>query len=168
MSIKFFDKLSQNFIELLNDKDDYNVIVEVENEKSFTAHSSTLKCRSPYFRKELENIIPNENNIKKIIKPTISSVIFDIILKQIIFIVKFYDNNEYIYGGIVNVETRFIFDLMITANEFEIEELTKKLENLLIETKTAESCVDFPNHLDPSDKECPATANNDFIEKNAI
>ncbi|RHZ70451.1 hypothetical protein Glove_271g33 [Diversispora epigaea] len=123
----FFDKLSQNFIELLNDKDDYNVIVEVENEKSFTAHSNVLKCRSPYFRKELENIIPNENNIKKITKPTISSVIFDIILK-------------YIYGGIVNfekVETRFIFDLMITANEFEIEELTKKLENLLIETKSS-------------------------------
>ncbi|RHZ70425.1 hypothetical protein Glove_271g14 [Diversispora epigaea] len=127
MSIKFFDKLSQNFIELLYDKDDYNVIVEVENEKSFTAHSNVLKCRSPYFRKELENIIPNENNIKKITKPTISSVIFDIILK-------------YIYGGIVNfenVETRFIFDLMITANEFEIEELTKKLENLLIETKSS-------------------------------
>ncbi|RHZ70501.1 hypothetical protein Glove_271g29 [Diversispora epigaea] len=127
MSIKFFDKLSQNFIELLNDKDDYNVIVEVENEKSFTAHSNVLKWRSPYFRKELENIIPNENNIKKITKPTISGVIFDIILK-------------YIYGGIVNfenVETRFIFDLMITANEFKIEELTKKLENLLIETKSS-------------------------------
>ncbi|RHZ70431.1 hypothetical protein Glove_271g13 [Diversispora epigaea] len=127
MSIKFFDKLSQNFIELLNDKDDYNVIVEVENEKSFTAHSNVLKCRSPYFRKELENIIPNENNIKKITKPTISGVIFDIILK-------------YIYGGIVdlkNVETKFIFDLMIAANEFEIEELTKKLENLLIETKSS-------------------------------
>ncbi|RHZ70453.1 hypothetical protein Glove_271g31 [Diversispora epigaea] len=127
MSIKFFDKLSQNYIELLNDKDDYNVIVEVENEKSFTAHSNVLKCRSPYFRKELENIIPNENNIKKITKPTISSVIFDIILK-------------YIYGGIANfenVETRFIFDLMIAANEFEIEELTKKLENFLIETESS-------------------------------
>ena len=81
MSFKFFDKLSQNFIELLNDKDDYNVIVEVENEKSFTAHSNVLKSRSPYFRKELENIIPNENNIKKITKSNISGVIFDIILK---------------------------------------------------------------------------------------
>ncbi|RHZ70439.1 hypothetical protein Glove_271g40 [Diversispora epigaea] len=116
-----------SFIELLNDKADYNVIVEVENEKSFTAHSNVLKCRSPYFRKELENIIPNENNIKKITKPNISEVIFDIILK-------------YIYSGIIkfeNVETRFIFDLMIAANEFEIEELTKKLEILLIETKSS-------------------------------
>ncbi|RHZ70427.1 hypothetical protein Glove_271g17 [Diversispora epigaea] len=118
-----------SFIELLNNKDDYDVIVEVENQKSFTAHSNILKYRSPYFRKKLENIIPNENNIKKIIitKPNISGVIFDIILK-------------YIYGGIVNFEnfeTRFIFDLMIAANEFEIEGLTKKLENLLIETKSS-------------------------------
>ncbi|RHZ43524.1 hypothetical protein Glove_1033g12 [Diversispora epigaea] len=30
MSLKFFDKLSQNFIELLNDKDDNNVIIEWE------------------------------------------------------------------------------------------------------------------------------------------
>ncbi|RHZ76580.1 hypothetical protein Glove_196g59 [Diversispora epigaea] len=127
MSFKFFEKLSQNFIELLSDKDDYNVIIEVKNEKSFTAHSNVLKCRSPYFCKELKNIIPNENNIKTIIKTNISDEIFDIILK-------------YIYGGIVdleNVETKFIFDLMMTANEFEIEELTKKLENHLIETKSS-------------------------------
>src|SRR6185436_9104129 len=47
---------------------------------------------------------------------------------------------RYIYGGIVdleNVETKFIFDLMVTADEFEIEELTKKLENHLIETKSS-------------------------------
>ncbi|RHZ60522.1 hypothetical protein Glove_352g21 [Diversispora epigaea] len=99
----------------------------VKNEKSFTAHSNVLKCRSPYFCKELKNIIPNENNIKTITKPNISDEIFYIILK-------------YIYGGIVdlgNVETKFIFDLMITANEFEIEELTRKLENYLIETQSS-------------------------------
>ncbi|RHZ60508.1 hypothetical protein Glove_352g56 [Diversispora epigaea] len=127
MSFKFFEKLSQNFIELLNDKDDYNVIIEVKNMKSFTAHSSILKNRSNYFRLELENITPNKNNIKTIDKPNISHEIFDIILK-------------YIYGGIVNlenVETKFIFDLMMAANEFEIEELTKKLENHLIETKSS-------------------------------
>ncbi|RHZ76556.1 hypothetical protein Glove_196g37 [Diversispora epigaea] len=123
MSFKFFDKLSQNFIEL----DDYNVIIEVKNKKSFTAHSNALKCRSPYFCKELKNIIPNENNIKTITMPNISDEIFDIILK-------------YIYSGIVDlkdVETKLIFDLMMTANEFEIEELTKKLENHLIETKSS-------------------------------
>ncbi|RHZ70815.1 hypothetical protein Glove_266g26 [Diversispora epigaea] len=126
MSLKFFDKLSQNLIELLNDKDDYNVIIEVENkEKSFTAHSNVLKFRSSYFRKELENIQPNENNIKIIIKSSISAQIFNVVLR-------------YIYGGIVdleNCETRFIYDLMLAADEFELEELTNKLETLLIETK---------------------------------
>ncbi|RHZ77485.1 hypothetical protein Glove_177g139 [Diversispora epigaea] len=118
--------LSQNLIELLNDGDDYNVIIEVENkEKSFTAHSNILKFRSSYFRRELENIHPNENNIKIIIKPSISALIFNVIL-------------QYIYGGIVdleNCETRFICDLMLAVDEFELEELTNKLETLLIETK---------------------------------
>ncbi|RHZ89667.1 hypothetical protein Glove_13g80 [Diversispora epigaea] len=128
MTFKFFDKLSQNFIELLNDKDDYNVIIEIENkEKSFTAHSNILKYRSPYFRKQLENIQPNENNIKTIIKSSVSAQIVDVILK-------------YIYGGIVNlenVEIRFIFDLMLVANELELKELTNKLETHLIDTKAS-------------------------------
>ncbi|RHZ87642.1 hypothetical protein Glove_33g294 [Diversispora epigaea] len=128
MSLKFFDKLSQNFIELLNDKDDYNIIIEVENkEKSFTAHSNVLKYRSSYFRQELENIQPNEKNIKIITKPSISSKIFEFILK-------------YIYGGMVNlekVETRFIFDLMLIANEFELVELSSKLETILIKDKAS-------------------------------
>ncbi|RHZ89477.1 hypothetical protein Glove_13g75 [Diversispora epigaea] len=128
MTFKFFDKLSQNFIELINDKDDYNVIIEIENkEKSFTAHSNILKYRSPYFRKELENIQPNENNIKTIIKSSVSAQIVNVILK-------------YIYGGIVNlenVEIRFIFDLMLAANEFELKGLTNKLETHLIDTKAS-------------------------------
>ncbi|RHZ87577.1 hypothetical protein Glove_33g205 [Diversispora epigaea] len=128
MSLKFFDKLSQNLVELLNDRYDYNVIINVENsEKSFTAHSNILKYRSSYFRQELENIQPNENNIKIITKPNISSKIFDVILK-------------YIYGGIVNLEkaeTRFIFDLMLMANEFELTELSNELETIFIEDKAS-------------------------------
>ncbi|RHZ72431.1 hypothetical protein Glove_242g24 [Diversispora epigaea] len=128
MALKFFDKLSQNFSELINDKDDYNVIIEVENkEKTFTAHSNVLKCRSPYFRKELDTINPNENNVKTIVKHDISAQIFDIILK-------------YIYGGVINlenIESRIIFDLMLAANKFELEELSKKLETILIEDKAS-------------------------------
>ncbi|RHZ69984.1 hypothetical protein Glove_276g76 [Diversispora epigaea] len=126
MSLKFFEKLSQNFIEFLNDKDDYNVIIEVENNKnSLSAHSNVLKYRSSYFRRELENIQPNENNIKIINKPNVSTQIFKVILR-------------YIYGGIVNLEnteTKFIYDLMLITDEFELEELSNKLETFLIETK---------------------------------
>ncbi|RHZ43285.1 hypothetical protein Glove_811494g2 [Diversispora epigaea] len=135
MALKFFDKLSQNFIELLNDEDDYNVIIEVKNkEKSFTAHSNILKYRSSYFRRELENIHPNENNIKTITESSISAQIFEIILK-------------YIYGGIVNlenVETKFIFDLMLATNEFEFEELSNELETHLIDTKASWLKSHFP------------------------
>ncbi|RHZ65281.1 hypothetical protein Glove_318g26 [Diversispora epigaea] len=117
MELKFFDKLSQNFIELLDDGDDYNVIIEVEN-KTFTAHSNVLKCRSPFFRRELKTIAPNKNNIKTIIKSSISAQIFNVILK-------------YIYGGIINLKNDG-FILMLVANEFELEELINKLETHLI------------------------------------
>ncbi|RHZ83762.1 hypothetical protein Glove_87g193 [Diversispora epigaea] len=128
MSFKFFDKLSQDFSELLSDKKEYNVVIEIdkeENKKSFNAHSVVLRYRSSYFDKELENATTNENHIKTIIKPNISAQIFEIILK-------------YIYGGIVNIEdtdTKTIYELMFNANELELKELSVKLENYLIESK---------------------------------
>ncbi|RHZ70572.1 hypothetical protein Glove_269g50 [Diversispora epigaea] len=129
MLLKYFDKLSQDFTALLNDKEDYNVIVEVdkdENKKTFTAHSAVLRCRSSYFNKELTDL-QNENNIKTISKPDISNESFDIILR-------------YIYGGIVNLvnaDTKLIFELMILAGEFEIEELFDQLESHLIKNKAS-------------------------------
>ncbi|RHZ75510.1 hypothetical protein Glove_213g90 [Diversispora epigaea] len=73
------------------------------------------------------NIIRNFSvTILKILQnSSISAQIFNVIL-------------QYIYGGTVgleNYETRFIYDLMLVADEFEFEELTNKLETLLIETK---------------------------------
>ncbi|RHZ75043.1 hypothetical protein Glove_217g71 [Diversispora epigaea] len=156
MSLKFFDKLSQNLIELLNDKDDYNVMIEVENKgKSFTAHSNVLKFRSSYFRKELENIQPNESNIKIIIVSSVSAEIFKFIL-------------QYIYGGIVdleNCETRFIYDLMLAANEFELEELTNKLETLLIETKGSWLRTHFSFIFSRNDSEKLKNFCNDIVIK---
>ncbi|RHZ67635.1 hypothetical protein Glove_300g119 [Diversispora epigaea] len=127
MSLKFFNKLSQDFSELLNDKKEYNVIIEVgkeEKKKSFTAHSVVLRHRSSYFDKELENATTNEN-IKTIIKPNISAQIFEIILK-------------YIYSGIIDdTDTKTIYELMVNANELEFEELSVKLETYLIESKAS-------------------------------
>lgn len=81
MTFNFFDKLSENLINLRNDKECYDVIFKVEDEKSFTAHSNILKYRSSYFRNELNFILPNENNTKTILKPKVSSQIFEIILQ---------------------------------------------------------------------------------------
>ncbi|RHZ51181.1 hypothetical protein Glove_482g45 [Diversispora epigaea] len=127
MSFKFFDKLSQ---ELLNDKKEYNVIIEIDkegNKKSFKAHSVVLHYRSLYFGRELENATANKNHIKTIIKPSISAQIFEIIL-------------EYIYGEIVNIEntdTKTVYELMINVNELEFKELSLKLESYLIESKAS-------------------------------
>ncbi|RHZ67627.1 hypothetical protein Glove_300g37 [Diversispora epigaea] len=130
MSLKFFDKLSQDFSELLNDKKEYNVIIEVDkekNKKSFTAHSVVLRYRSSYFDKELENAPTNKKHVKTIIRPNISAQIFEIILK-------------YIYGGIADVEntdTKTIYELMVNTNELELKELSVKLESYLIESKAS-------------------------------
>ncbi|RHZ78469.1 hypothetical protein Glove_164g39 [Diversispora epigaea] len=130
MAFKFFDKLSQDFSEILNDKKEYNVVIEVDkegNKKSFTAHSVVLRYRSRYFDKELENVTANKNHIKTIIKPNISTPLFEIILK-------------YIYGGIVDIEnseTKTIYELMVNANELELNELSRKLESNLIESKAS-------------------------------
>ncbi|RHZ73594.1 hypothetical protein Glove_230g194 [Diversispora epigaea] len=130
MAFKFLENLSQDFSELLNDKEECNVFIEVsqkQNKKTFTAHSAILRYRSSYFNKELSNTIPSDDNNKIIIKPNISAQIFQIILK-------------YIYGGIVdteNMDTRTMYDLMVVANELEFEELSEKLENHLIESKAS-------------------------------
>ncbi|RHZ72250.1 hypothetical protein Glove_243g46 [Diversispora epigaea] len=127
------NKLSQDLSELLNDKEEYNVAIEVDqepNKKTFTAHSTILRYRSSHFNKELSNaIVTNDynNNIKTITKPNISAQIFEIILK-------------YIYGGIIdteNIDTKTMFELMIATNEFGFEELSAKLESYLIEIKSS-------------------------------
>ncbi|RHZ79171.1 hypothetical protein Glove_151g77 [Diversispora epigaea] len=65
MALNFFDKLSQNFIELLNDKDSYNVIIKVENkEKSFMAwHIRTVSAQ--ILASFLNKIKPYEKIIDK-------------------------------------------------------------------------------------------------------
>ncbi|RHZ89960.1 hypothetical protein Glove_9g259 [Diversispora epigaea] len=72
------------------------------------------------------------------IKPNIASRIFEFILK-------------YIYGGIVNVEsvdTKTIYELMITVYELEFEELSKKLESYLIEAKASWFRTHFHSFID--------------------
>ncbi|RHZ75079.1 hypothetical protein Glove_217g277 [Diversispora epigaea] len=130
MTFKFLEKLSQDFSELLNDKKECNVIIQVDkelNKKDFTSHSAILRYRSSYFNKELTNILPDDNHIKTITKPNISAQLFEIIIK-------------YIYCGIIdseNMDARTMYELMIVVNELEFEELSKKLEDYLIESKAA-------------------------------
>ncbi|RIB29206.1 hypothetical protein C2G38_2155880 [Gigaspora rosea] len=59
MTVKFLEKLSDNYLGLLDDKEDFNIIIKVgesPNTKIFQAHSAILRYRSLYFRNELANI----------------------------------------------------------------------------------------------------------------
>ena len=56
MSTQFFSKLSQNYIELLEDDEYYDITIEVgedPNVKVFRAHMNILCYRSPYLRRAL-------------------------------------------------------------------------------------------------------------------
>ncbi|RIB30764.1 P-loop containing nucleoside triphosphate hydrolase protein [Gigaspora rosea] len=115
MAIKFFEKLSIDYLGLLEDKEYFNVIVntkESSDTKIIYAHSNVLRYRSLYFRNELPNISKYENNIKIINLKNVSTQQFEIIVK-------------YIYGGTIlleNQDTLFICELIIVACEFLLEE----------------------------------------------
>ena len=86
MSTQFLSKLSQNYIELLNDNEYYDVTIEVgedPNVKILRAHMSILCYRSPYLRRALtSNKNQNKDNVLAHIKlPNISPEVFQIILK---------------------------------------------------------------------------------------
>ncbi|RIB13857.1 hypothetical protein C2G38_1698886 [Gigaspora rosea] len=126
MIVKFFETLSNNYLELLDDKEDFNITIKVgesPNTKTFQAHSAILRYRSSYFRNKLANISKDKNSIKTFDLKNISIQQFEIIIK-------------YIYGGIVlleNHDASFIFELMFIACEFLFDELAKYLETHLIE-----------------------------------
>ncbi|CAG8448228.1 4516_t:CDS:2 [Funneliformis mosseae] len=85
MTFKGFNELSQNFLEMHKDADDYNVIIKVgksPNIKEFRAHSNILKARSPYFKRAFsQNWIKIQNNMIHFDKPNISPTVFEMILR---------------------------------------------------------------------------------------
>ena len=85
MSNQFLLKLSQNYIELLEDDEYYDVTIEVgedPNVKIFRTHMNILCYRSPYLRRVLAfNKRNNEGILAHIKLPNVSPEIFQIILK---------------------------------------------------------------------------------------
>jgi hypothetical protein len=85
MSTQFLSKLSQNYIELLEDDEYYDTTIEVgedPNVKIFRAHMNILCYRSPYLRRALASNKKNKDNALAHIKlPNISPETFQIILR---------------------------------------------------------------------------------------
>ena len=81
MPARFFPKLSQNYIEMMED-DEYDITIEVgedPNVKIFRAHMIILRYRLPYFRQILAS--KNHGTISQMKLPNILPETFQIILK---------------------------------------------------------------------------------------
>ncbi|RHZ84154.1 hypothetical protein Glove_85g95 [Diversispora epigaea] len=127
MRTEFYSSLSQNFSQLLEDADDYNVTIKVgenQNTQEFHAHSTILRARSPYFKSALLNQWANDKkDMILFTKPNISSPVFTLIIK-------------YIYTGVLdltNVSSSDILELLVASDELILEELFKHVQNYLIE-----------------------------------
>ena len=85
MSTKFLSKLSENYIELLEDDEYYDITIEVGEDpdvKIFRGHMSILCYRSPYLRRALAfNKKSKENILTHIKLPDISPEVFQVILR---------------------------------------------------------------------------------------
>ncbi|GBB83396.1 hypothetical protein RclHR1_10110008 [Rhizophagus clarus] len=131
MSKQFYSKLSQNFIELLNDDEYYDVTIEVgkdPNVKIVRAHMNILCYRSPYLRRVLtSNKKSNNGGLSHIKLPNILPEIFQIVLK-------------YIYGGNLSLNTQDtsnILKVLVAADELQLDELTDYLQTHLINNKSS-------------------------------
>ena len=85
MSTQFFSRLSQNYIEILEDDEYYDITIEVgkdPNVKMFRAHMIILCFRSRFLRRTLASNKKNDDGTLTHIKfQNISPEIFHIILK---------------------------------------------------------------------------------------
>jgi hypothetical protein len=85
MTSIFHSGLSKDFSLILNDADDFNVIIqvgEINNTREFRAHSVILRARSPYFKSALSTEwITKKNDMIVFNKPNITPIVFDMILK---------------------------------------------------------------------------------------
>ncbi|RHZ75148.1 hypothetical protein Glove_217g248 [Diversispora epigaea] len=129
MILNFYENLSNDYVKLLENGNEHNIIIEIGEPpvmETFKVHSTILCYRCPYLYDEFKKSTINNNddvNIKIIQKPQLSAKVFNIIIK-------------YIYGATINlekVEEFIIFDLLMTANQFQLEELVARLQTFLIE-----------------------------------
>ncbi|GBC03054.1 hypothetical protein RclHR1_04970008 [Rhizophagus clarus] len=130
MTKQFFPNLSQNYIEILEDDEYYDVTIEIgedPNVKIFRAHLIILYYRSSFLRRILASNKKNDNDVLFHIKlSNITPEIFQIILK-------------YIYGGIISLneqEPSETLKILVAADQLLLQELTDYLQRYLIENKS--------------------------------
>ncbi|RGB31949.1 hypothetical protein C1646_816955 [Rhizophagus diaphanus] len=129
MTSSFYPNLSKDLSLILDDADEYNVIIKVgenENTKEFRAHSVILRARSPYFKGALSSYwVTKKDDMIMFNKPNIKPDVFNMILR-------------YIYTGELNLTGQLsenILRLLIASDELLLEELVKFLQEYLIEQR---------------------------------
>ncbi|GBC11602.2 uncharacterized protein OCT59_025361 [Rhizophagus irregularis] len=129
-NFKFSPKLSQNFLEILDDDEYYDVNIEVGDNphvKTFHAQTVILSYRSHYLRRKLStNKKNNDGTLSRIELPNILPEIFEIILK-------------YIYGRRLSLkehDASNIIKLLVAANELGLQELVIHIQSFLMENNS--------------------------------
>jgi hypothetical protein len=128
---ELLDSLSDSLKQLYETGEDYNVIIEVGKDlndiKSFKAHSSILRARSIYFQSALSNNWATiKDNIIYFNKPNISPIIFDVILRYI------YTGNIIIIEEDEDIELIKLIDLMIAADEMDFKEIIIHVQQYIL------------------------------------
>ncbi|EXX72751.1 uncharacterized protein OCT59_006024 [Rhizophagus irregularis] len=130
MTSIFHIGLSKDFSLILNDADDFNVIIQVgesKNKKEFRAHSVILRARSPYFKRALSSEwITKENDMIVFSKPNITPAVFDMVLK-------------YIYTGELELKKypgEIILGLLVASDELLLGELFEHVQDYLVKKQT--------------------------------
>ncbi|EXX53634.1 hypothetical protein GLOIN_2v1771022 [Rhizophagus irregularis DAOM 181602=DAOM 197198] len=128
--MEFYRGLSIDFSHLLDESDDYDVIIyagKEPNVRKFHAHTVILRARSPYFRRALSrDWAKKENGSIVFQKPNIAHEVFDVILK-------------YIYSGTADLlaqEGGIILNLLTASDELVLQELIIYAQDHLIQQKS--------------------------------
>ncbi|CAG8448805.1 12558_t:CDS:2 [Acaulospora colombiana] len=131
--MEFFHNLSNDFDLLLDESDDYDVIIyagKEPNVKKFYAHTVILRARSPYFRRALSrDWAKRENGSIVFQKPNITREYSALKIETF----------RYIYTGTTDLQSldgRTVLNLLTASDELNLQELIAYSQDHLIQEKS--------------------------------
>ncbi|CAG8576418.1 33555_t:CDS:2 [Gigaspora margarita] len=131
MSTKFLIDIAEDYKQLYDTKENYDVIIyagEEHNVEEIHAHSLVLRTRSAYFRGALTSdwaMKDKDSGCFIFKKPNISSPIFELVLK-------------FLYCGEVDIhdqEGKTILDLLVASDEFGLMKLIDYVQQYFVENQ---------------------------------